>query len=282
MSVLETLIIDRTAADVARWKTLRDKGYAAMSEEEKAEWLAGMRGAYNASDLNRITGAMAYLKGLYEQYGREVTYTPVNITHTDGTTDTAWQISDIPTDEQLSMIVQNLLAFWTDIESASGTVVQVWAGTQFGYVEPSADISTGDYVSLTAAHGIREIVVTIQSASLSAITAAGAGWAVQQSDTELTARYAVPNGAYQDLQDALDALVFLCSAADYADASASVSALMRSGAAVQIGSGTIHWSSIINWEAFEAYAYTWQAVEDAEMTWEDLEGLPAPEGGGTT
>ena len=76
--------------------------------------------------------------------------------------------------------------------------------------------------------------------------------------------------------------MFLCSAADYADASASVSALMRSGATVQIGSGTIHWSSIINWEAFEAYAYTWQAVEDAEMTWEDLEGLPAPEGGGTT
>lgn len=99
------------------------------------------------------------------------------------------------------------------------------------------------------------------------------------SDTAITARYTVPQGAYQDLQDALDALVFLCSAADYADVSVSVSAVMRSGATAQIGSGTIHWSAIINWDAFEAYAYTWQAVEDAQMTWAELERLPIPTGG---
>ena len=55
MSILESLITNRSAADVARWRALRDKGFDAMSADEKAEWLAGMRGAFNAADRNRIT-----------------------------------------------------------------------------------------------------------------------------------------------------------------------------------------------------------------------------------
>lgn len=194
MSILESLITNRTAADVARWRALRDKGFDAMSADEKAEWLAGMRGAFNAADRNRITEAMVYLKGLYEQYGRQVTYTPVNITHKDGTTDTTWRMDDIPTDEQLTLIVKNLLAFWKGVESASGEVVEVWAGTRFGYVELAASVRTGDYTTLTVAHGIREIIVTAQSDQLGSITVTGTGWTVVPSDTAITARYTVPPG----------------------------------------------------------------------------------------
>lgn len=282
MSILEALITNRTAADVSRWRTLRDKGLVAMSEAEKAEWLAGMRGAFNAADRNRITEAMVYLKGLYEQYGREVTYTPVYITHADGTTDTTWRIEDIPTDAQLSLMIQNLQSFWAGVESASGNVVEVWADTSFGYVEMSAEISAGNYVSLSAVHGITEIRVEVQSGSLSSITAAGTGWTIEASDSVIVAKYSVPQGVFQDIQDALDTLVFLCSAEECADATVTVSALMRSGNTVQIGSGAIHWSAIINWEAFEAYAYTWQDIENAQMTWADLEGLPIPGNGGST
>ena len=48
-------VYDRTQADVERAKVLNDK-YAAgtISEEEKREWAAGMKGALNAADLNRI------------------------------------------------------------------------------------------------------------------------------------------------------------------------------------------------------------------------------------
>lgn len=283
MSILESLITNRTAEDVARWKTLRDKGFDAMTEEEKAEWLAGMRGAYNAADRNRITAAMEYLKGLYEQYGRPVTYTPINITHADGTTDTTWRLTDIPTDEQLTLLLQNLLSFWKGVEAASGSVVEVWADTQFGYVEMSAGVRSGDYVSITAAHGIKYLVVTVQTHAQSGITATGTGWIADQSDSVITARYEVPHGVFLDLQDALDALVFLCSSGDgYADASVTVKAVMRSGAEVQIGTGAIHWSAIINWKAFEAYAYSWQDIENAEMTWDDLESLPPPSTGGAT
>lgn len=48
-------ITDRTQYDVLRWQQLRDKGYSAMTETERAEWNSGtMKGAYNVSDLNRV------------------------------------------------------------------------------------------------------------------------------------------------------------------------------------------------------------------------------------
>lgn len=56
------LITDRTQADFERWRTLRDKGFEAMTEEERAEFSGDMKGAYNASDLNRVGGALNYLK----------------------------------------------------------------------------------------------------------------------------------------------------------------------------------------------------------------------------
>ena len=59
--MLENLITDRTQADFDRWRTLRDKGFSAMTDEEKAEFSGDMKGAYNASDLNRVGGALNYL-----------------------------------------------------------------------------------------------------------------------------------------------------------------------------------------------------------------------------
>ena len=37
MSVLDTLVFDRTAADVERWRTLREKGYDGMTADERAK-----------------------------------------------------------------------------------------------------------------------------------------------------------------------------------------------------------------------------------------------------
>lgn len=67
-----TLITDRTAADVARVQTLAAKNYAAMTDAEKAEWDADMKGAYNASDLNRVNAALEDLKTQLEGAGYAV------------------------------------------------------------------------------------------------------------------------------------------------------------------------------------------------------------------
>lgn len=58
-----TLITDRTASDVERWRELRDKGYANMTDAEREEWNAQtMKGAYNYTDLNRVGSALNYLR----------------------------------------------------------------------------------------------------------------------------------------------------------------------------------------------------------------------------
>lgn len=273
-----TLITDRSDADYKRLLELKEKNYDALADAEKAEWDAGLKAGYNASDLNRITEAMVYMKNLYEHYGYQVSYTPVNITHADGTTDTTWRIGERPTRAQGALIVQNLFAFWVDAESAKGSVDASWADNEFGYIDVSELVNSGDHISFTEAHGIVEIIVVVKGTG---IAASGDGWSVDKAASELTAKYTVPQGVFEDIQDALNTLVFRCTAKEYEDATVTVSALMRSGATIGIGSGEIHWSAIIKWNAFEAYGYTWQDVEDAQMTWGVLETLPIPTTGGT-
>lgn len=66
-----SLITDRTQADVARWLTLRNKGYANMTDEEMAEWDSGqMKGAYNPPyDMNRVGAALNYLRDRLAEAG---------------------------------------------------------------------------------------------------------------------------------------------------------------------------------------------------------------------
>lgn len=66
MSVIDELIYDRTQEDVDRALELRRKilkggGISALTSDELAEYLAGMKGAYNAADLNRVGEAINYL-----------------------------------------------------------------------------------------------------------------------------------------------------------------------------------------------------------------------------
>ena len=74
--VLLTLITDRTAADVAEAKRLRDKLLAgeALTDEDFARYSAGLRGCYNASDMNRVGAAVRYVAGGLnaEGYGAHV------------------------------------------------------------------------------------------------------------------------------------------------------------------------------------------------------------------
>lgn len=280
-NILNRLVTDRNQTDVSEWLRLRSKGYGSMSEEEKAKWVAGMRGTYNASDLNRVTEAMVYLAELYRQYGYAVTYTPLNITHADGTTDTVWRFTDIPTDAQMAEFLANLCSFWAAVETAEMTVATAWESTGYGYVNLDDQISVGEYAILTAAHGVKSLTVTITSSQLADLAAAGTGWTVFADANSITATYTVPQGTYEDLQSALDHLVLLCNAeaGGFAEATVSLSATLRSGAVFQLGSGTAVWSGNITWAAFMAYEYTWADVDAMELTWEQLETMPAPTGG---
>ena len=73
MSVQDTyglqLITDRTEEDVAIVKSMTNRGVLDWSDEELTEYLAGLKGAYNAVDLNRVESAVEYISERFIQTG---------------------------------------------------------------------------------------------------------------------------------------------------------------------------------------------------------------------
>lgn len=67
---ISSLVFDRTEADVERVKTLRDKalntGWESLTSQERREWLHGMKGAYNYTDMNRVAKAAKYIAQLFK------------------------------------------------------------------------------------------------------------------------------------------------------------------------------------------------------------------------
>ena len=86
------LITDRTQQDVARGGELAEKGWSAMTEQERAEWLGELKGAYNASDMNRVGEAISYVAGRFNGFGYDIRVSPK----------TDWTVEDIPTASQMA------------------------------------------------------------------------------------------------------------------------------------------------------------------------------------
>lgn len=96
-----TLVTDRTQADVNRVKEIAEKiKNGTSSESELSEFnSAAMKGAYNHTDLNRVTAAMEDLKLRLEEYGYSVPgYQKIEVPHPEfktsrlpeGYTELAW------------------------------------------------------------------------------------------------------------------------------------------------------------------------------------------------
>lgn len=94
-----TLVTDRAQADVDRVKAIAKKiENGTASESELAEFnSAAMKGAYNYTDLNRVTAAMEALKAKLEGYGYAVPgYQRIEVPHPEevrlpeGYTELAW------------------------------------------------------------------------------------------------------------------------------------------------------------------------------------------------
>ena len=121
MSVIDTLITDRTSYDVERVKSLAEKiSTGAATQAEITEYLTDLKGAYNASDLNRVGTACAYLYGLLSDYGYIVTdYIPLR---------TDWALTDIPTQAQMSDYIQTvaaLKAVWNAAQTIPASMEQI-------------------------------------------------------------------------------------------------------------------------------------------------------------
>lgn len=125
-TVINTLVFNRTQADVDRVFILKNKiltgGLIALSDEEKTEYMAGMKGAYNYQDMNRVGQAVAYIadrmtsipdelaayraeKGVADDPAYHVPYDPSSVVVS---VKTNWAMGDIPTQSQVSTYLQNL------------------------------------------------------------------------------------------------------------------------------------------------------------------------------
>lgn len=104
MSIIETLVTDRTQADVD-------------SRNEK--------GTYNAADLNRVQSAMEYIAGCLQDYGYPVVLQELP----------AWADNDIPTEAQMAAYLNNLStlrsaisALQTTPEAPDSMALLTWVG----------------------------------------------------------------------------------------------------------------------------------------------------------
>lgn len=126
MSVIDTLIFDRTQADVNRVKELKSKillsGLSSLTEAEKSEYLGGMKGAYNYTDMNRVGSAMTYIADRMNQISQELTayreekgiaYDPIfDMPYGHDTIEVAgkadWAMGDVPTQAQATAYITDL------------------------------------------------------------------------------------------------------------------------------------------------------------------------------
>lgn len=115
------LITSRTQADAQRVKTLRDKGWSNMTETERDEFISGMIGAYNHTDLNRVESAVQFVNDyLNALQGNLDTYREAQFVASDPywmvpfeypvtlETKTDWLISDLPTESDLERYLRNV------------------------------------------------------------------------------------------------------------------------------------------------------------------------------
>jgi hypothetical protein len=124
MSVIDTLITGRTQSDIQYRSELRERYInRTATPAEIAEWVAGLKGAYNASDLNRVESAVAYLVGRFNDLPGEladylnslgvapdalfdVPYShPISLT-----VKLDWAVADIPLNTQMERYISNINA----------------------------------------------------------------------------------------------------------------------------------------------------------------------------
>ena len=94
------LITDRTQADVDYVSQLNILGWQNMNAQQRSDYLAGLKGAYNATDMNRVGNAVSYVAQRLTNCGYTVHINPK----------VDWQIGDIPT-------VSNLTAYLDDVRA---------------------------------------------------------------------------------------------------------------------------------------------------------------------
>jgi len=116
------LITDRTIDDVERWRLLRSKGWGALNEMERREWLGQLpitpnasKGMYTHNDMNRVESAVSEIATQLQLAG----FLNKNVE-----VKTDWSYTDVLTKDDMSRYLGNikLLADSVSIQATVPTV----------------------------------------------------------------------------------------------------------------------------------------------------------------
>lgn len=108
---LLNLITDRTQADVDYAARLNAAGWDGMTEDERTAWTLGLKGTYNASDLNRVGNAVNYVAGRLESAGYSASVDPK----------IDWLESDIPTESSMERYLEDVETIRSTLTVLPGT-----------------------------------------------------------------------------------------------------------------------------------------------------------------
>lgn len=72
MRIMKTLVTDRTQADASYAEKLYKKLWSDFTEQERADFNAGLKGSYKASDLNRVGTALITVRDRLRTHGIDV------------------------------------------------------------------------------------------------------------------------------------------------------------------------------------------------------------------
>lgn len=268
MTILDTLITDRTQDDVERARALCAKGWGNMTPPERAAYLGGLKGGYGPTDMNRVREALEYIDRLMVSAKRESVFEPVPIDHAEYN-GAAWrQWTDVVTVSSdyvgPDIYFSNINRFWAAARRFAAVVLPRYNPDGNGYIKPETAVDAGEMYTVTDSVGLMELRVT--AVCPASVTAEGAAWVVSESDTGWTARLNYPAGPYPEIEAALAALKISCGADAVTDALFTLSATLRYGYEVTAGTCAVRWSPYMTWGEARTKYGTWG--EAKPRTWE--------------
>jgi hypothetical protein len=99
--MIDTLITDRTWADVLRARELAIRAYHELAPAEQLEWDSNLKGRYNASDMNRVEEVIQFIISLFQAYDIPTPTPPIP--------QRTWTDSDAPTYGELQGYLQKVI-----------------------------------------------------------------------------------------------------------------------------------------------------------------------------
>lgn len=129
---IAALVYDRTQGDVDRVKEYKRRmmtgGLSALTADEMTEYMAGMKGSYNYTDLNRVGEAVAVIAAemvsvgtslqAYKEeneVGDDPIFAPLDPDKVTVDPKTDWTMTDVPTKTQMARYISDIRTLYNNI-----------------------------------------------------------------------------------------------------------------------------------------------------------------------